>query len=90
MKMDFGNKCVIILAAGESKRMGTPKGLLDYQGAPFLQYQIKKIQEIPLANIIVVLGKDKEEYLEKIPNLNDCIVVTNPNPYRGIFSSIQS
>ncbi|MHA1197942.1 MAG: nucleotidyltransferase family protein [Candidatus Heimdallarchaeaceae archaeon] len=89
MKMDFGTKCVIILAAGESKRMGTPKGLLDYDGKPFLQNQIEKLQDIGLSNIVIVLGKDKEVYFEQVPLLKDFIVVTNPSPEKGIFSSIQ-
>ncbi len=89
MKMGFEKKCVIILAAGESKRMGSPKGLLDYEGEPFLQNQIEKLKEIGLSNFIIVLGKDLELYLEKVPLLKDCIIVTNPSPERGVFSSIQ-
>ena len=89
MKMDFEDKCVIILAAGKSKRMGTPKGLLDYDGKPFLQYQIEKLKEIGLSNFVIVLGRDMEVYLEKVPILKDCTIAINPSPERGVFSSIQ-
>ncbi|MCK5304670.1 MAG: NTP transferase domain-containing protein, partial [Candidatus Heimdallarchaeota archaeon] len=36
MNIDYRNFPVIILAAGDSKRMGEPKGLLNYRGKPFL------------------------------------------------------
>jgi len=88
MNSDFKSLPVIILAAGDSKRMGTPKGLLDFYGKPFLSCQIECMLEIGFIEIIVVLGKDKELYKENIPELNKCKVILNPEPERGQFSSI--
>lgn len=45
----------LILAAGESRRMGTPKALLDYQGETFLGRLIRLFSE-RCEPLIVVLG----------------------------------
>lgn len=89
MNLDFRTLPVIILAGGDSKRMGEPKGLLNYRGKPFLVHQIEQMSEIGLSEIIVVLGKDYRLYHEKVPELNGVEFTTNPSPDRGQFSSIQ-
>ena len=48
----------LLLAAGESERMGTPKALLEWHGQPLLSHQIQQIQKSRLSECIVVLGKD--------------------------------
>lgn len=89
MNVDFRTLPVIILAAGDSKRMGVPKGLLNYQGKPFLVHQIERLLEIGLSEIIVVLGKDYKLYTEKVPELERLKFTINPATERGQFSSIQ-
>ena len=88
MKSDFKTLPIIILAAGDSKRMGTPKGILDYYGKPFLSCQIECLLEIGFSEIFIILGKDKDLYQEKIPELKKFKVIINPNPERGQFSSL--
>ena len=80
---------VIILAAGESRRMGEIKGLLDYKGKPFLTYQLECLLEIGFWEILVVLGKDYRTFQKKVPKLKDLTATINPHPDRGQFSSIQ-
>ncbi|OYD14549.1 hypothetical protein CH330_08355 [candidate division WOR-3 bacterium JGI_Cruoil_03_51_56] len=48
----------VVLAAGESKRMGsvTPKVLLPINGRPLLSYTIDAVREAGLKRIIVVVG----------------------------------
>lgn len=89
MKINLKSLPVILLAAGESKRMGELKGLLDFKGKPFLAYQIGRLMEIGFQEIIVVLGKDYEIYQEKVLKLKEAISTINPDPERGQFSSIQ-
>jgi molybdenum cofactor cytidylyltransferase len=79
---------VIILAAGESQRMGKLKGLLDYMGKPFLSHQILCLKELGFSNIIVVLGKNYIQYREQIKELEDTKITINPNPEKGQFSSL--
>ena len=48
----------LLLAAGESERMGTPKALLEWRGQPLLSHQLQQIQRSRIRECIVVLGKD--------------------------------
>lgn len=47
----------IILAAGESRRMGVPKALLDYHGESFLDHLIGLLADV-CTPVVVVLGAD--------------------------------
>jgi molybdenum cofactor cytidylyltransferase len=89
MDINYKSLPVIVLAAGESRRMGEAKGLLDYKGKPFLSYQIEQLRELGFWEIIVVLGKEYELYQSKIAELKDIVITVNPDPERGQFSSIQ-
>jgi molybdenum cofactor cytidylyltransferase len=50
----------IILAAGESKRMGLPKMLLDVNGASMLDNVIRNVTGAEVDNTLVVLGAERE------------------------------
>ncbi|NPD87674.1 MAG: nucleotidyltransferase family protein [Asgard group archaeon] len=89
MSVNFKSLPVIILAAGDSQRMGEIKGLLDYKGKPFLAFQLEKLLEIGFWEIIVVLGNDYQIYQDKIPKLKNTVITINPSPEKGQFSSIQ-
>ncbi len=89
MNYDLKDFPVIILAAGDSTRTGIPKGLLDYNGTPFLSHQLLLLLDIGFKNLIVVLGKDAEQYKAEIRQLNHLTVCINTQPERGPFSSIQ-
>lgn len=57
---------LIILAAGNSKRMGFPKGLLDYHGKPWILEQISRFKCVKNPKVILVLGNDINVYFEQI------------------------
>ena len=48
----------VILAAGRSARMGTPKALLDFRGAPFIVRILEAFEALDLKTRVVVLGPD--------------------------------
>lgn len=50
----------LLLAAGDSERMGAPKVLLDWHGQPLLAHQLHQIQKSGLGECVVVLGRDFE------------------------------
>jgi molybdenum cofactor cytidylyltransferase len=50
----------VLLAAGESERMGAPKVLLDWHGQPLLHHQLHQVQKSDLDECVVVLGRDYE------------------------------
>jgi len=53
----------ILLAGGESTRMGTPKPLLEWGGQTLIEYQLAQLAEIPASPVVVVLGHRAHEVL---------------------------
>lgn len=53
----------VLLAGGESTRMGTPKPLLEWGGQTLIEYQLAQLAEIPASPIVVVLGHRAHEVL---------------------------
>lgn len=58
----------ILLAAGESTRMGQPKALLPWRGTTLLQSQIVELHGAALGPVIVVLGHHADELSPLIPS----------------------
>lgn len=83
------NTGIILLAAGNSSRMGSPKQLLMYHGKTFLERIIDTALEIFDPNhIVLVLGARHYEISSVIKNKNIHIVI-NENWKSGLASSIQ-
>jgi molybdenum cofactor cytidylyltransferase len=78
----------IILAAGASSRMGTPKALLDYRGETFLNRLIRVLGTV-CDPVIVALGYHADEIRAAAAHGNARFVV-NPDPSRGQLSSLQT
>ncbi len=76
----------IILAAGASSRMGSPKALLEYRGETFIQRLVRVLSAV-CDPLIVVLGYHAETLRPAIP---DATIVVNPAPERGQLSSLQT
>jgi molybdenum cofactor cytidylyltransferase len=76
----------LILAAGESRRMGRPKALLDYHGETFLD-RLTGLLAARCSPVIVVLGAAAEE-IRKASRGNATFVI-NPDYRRGQTSSLQ-
>ena len=77
----------IILAAGASSRMGTPKALLDYRGETFVG-RLMRVLGACSQPVIVVLGYHADVIRQRIPP--GAKVVINPDPGRGQLSSLQT
>ena len=78
----------IVLAAGMSTRMGTPKALLDWGGEPLLRYQVKQLQEGGVDEVVVVLGYRADEIHRQLRGLG-CRVVLNPQYQLGRAGSLR-
>jgi len=78
----------IILAAGESKRMGFPKPLLDFNSQKCLDLVINNCNSANLPTPIVVLGAD-HDLIIKGCKLNGCHVVFNVEYGSGQTSSLK-
>jgi CTP:molybdopterin cytidylyltransferase MocA len=77
----------VLLAAGASRRMGTPKALLEYRGETFLDRLIR-ITRVVCDPVIVVLGHQAEQIRGQIKR--SAYFVVNPDPVRGQLSSLQT
>jgi molybdenum cofactor cytidylyltransferase len=76
----------IILAAGASSRMGSPKALLDYRGETFIQRLVRVLSPV-CDPVIVVLGYHADALR---PAISNATIVINQNPERGQLSSLQT
>ncbi len=77
----------IILAAGESKRMGRPKALLRIGKQTFIRRIIAALNHPAITRIVVVLGAHADDVREEIKDLNVTVVV-NHDYLRGQLSSL--
>lgn len=53
----------ILLAGGESTRMGVPKPLLEWGGYTLIEYQLAQLKGPPLDRVVVVLGHRADDAL---------------------------
>jgi molybdenum cofactor cytidylyltransferase len=77
----------VVLAAGESSRMGRPKALLPIDGVRFIEKIVSSLQSTKVGKILVVLGHNAEEMRQKIADLPVLIVVNNEYK-KGQLSSL--
>jgi len=78
----------MILAAGESKRMGKPKLLLPFGEKTIIETIIDSVIQSKLDDVLVVLGAHREKIEKKIKDFSIKIVV-NPNFKNDMLSSVQ-
>src|SRR4030042_4660634 len=78
----------IVIAAGESKRMGRTKQLLPWQGKVLLQHALDAILGSEVDEVILVLGCEAERILEQV-DTRKIKVVINPDYAQGMITSIQ-
>lgn len=79
----------VILSGGASRRMGSPKALLAYQGRPFLEHLLEVTNHPKIGVRRVVLGPHAEP-IERAVTLEPEEVVYNEHWEKGQLSSIQA
>ena len=89
--------CAVILAAGESTRMGRDKALLSWPtasgdsssiGQTFLSAAIRALE--PFSEMVIVVAGKNEANLAPSVYAAGATLVRNPAPERGQFSSLQT
>ena len=80
----------ILLAAGESSRMGQLKALLLWRGRPLLEHQVIAMQEGGADRVVVVLGHRAAELRPMLEGLDGVDWVLNPDYLQGKTTSIKA
>ena len=78
----------VILAAGDSSRMGFPKQLAEYKGKTILETVIDTVDK-NFSETLVVLGHENDTITEKL-DFKESTILINENWEEGIVSSIRT
>lgn len=79
---------IVILAGGESRKLGTPKQLVEFKGKSLLRNAVEVALQVANKNVIVVLGARAEEIHDEIRDL-PVKTVTNYAWKDGISTSLK-
>lgn len=78
----------ILLAGGESTRMGVPKPLLEWGGYTIIEYQLAQLKGPPVDRVVVVLGHRADEVLPYVRSAG-ALAVVNELYAEGRASSLR-
>ncbi|HUN81411.1 MAG TPA: nucleotidyltransferase family protein [Phycisphaerae bacterium] len=79
----------MVLAAGQSRRMGTSKQLLAYRGSTFIETVLQAVLDSSVDGLIVVANQDVGDYLrDRLPDEN-CSLVVNSEADSPMIRSVQ-
>ncbi len=79
----------ILLAAGESRRMGFPKPMLRVEDETFLQRSARMMLEC-VSRLVIVLGAHAEKIRPAVPIDSRVVTVLNSDFHLGQLSSLQA
>ncbi len=78
----------ILLAAGNSSRMGEPKALLDFKGSTFIDTILNHLYQSGCDPVMSILGS-AGDMICKCTNVNQYECYSNPAPEKGMLSSLK-
>jgi molybdenum cofactor cytidylyltransferase len=84
------NAVGILLAAGESSRMGRPKALLPWRGTTLVEYQMNSLLQGGCDKVIVVTGKYDVEMAPLLKDRQNVIRAYNPKFLEGKTTSVKA
>ena len=79
----------IVLAAGESTRMGTQKLLLPYAGSTVIEEIVDRVLRSDVDTCVVVTGHEPERVREQL-GARDVLFAQNDNYREGMLSSVRA
>ena len=80
----------ILLAAGESTRMGRLKALLPWQDLTLVEYQILSLQRAGVGEVVLVVGHRGDEVAAPVKGKPGVKAVTNPDYRQGKATSVKT
>ena len=78
----------IVLAAGESRSMGSPKMLLPYNDATVIEQLVNNLLDADIDRVVVVLGANREDIM-KVTRSYDVFHCYNEDYKGGMLSSVK-
>jgi len=88
MNYTVEHTAVVILAAGKSSRMGTPKQLITYKRKSLLRHAVESALETVMRPVIVVLGAHTNAVKKEMEGLN-VELIENREWEEGMASSLR-
>ncbi|MFI5283908.1 MAG: NTP transferase domain-containing protein [Candidatus Dormibacterales bacterium] len=79
----------LVLAAGSSRRLGSPKQLLLLEGRPLLELVVDKVNSSRLDDVLVVLGASADEIRARV-NFGRARTLVNADHATGMASSLRA
>ncbi len=80
----------LLLAAGESARMGRPKALLPWQGGTLVEFQIEQLLAGGMERVVLVLGHEAEAVRLVASPLARTAIIFNQDYATGKTSSVRA
>lgn len=84
----IGKSAIVILAAGTSSRLGSPKQLLSFKGKNLLRHSVDAALETGCQSVFVILGANIDIIRKELKD-KPVIIVENTGWQEGIASSIR-
>lgn len=81
-------RAVVVLAAGQSSRMGEHKLLLPLQGKALVCHAVETALEADIGEVFVVLGREANQVADALSDL-PCTFLMNPKFQSGMGSSFR-
>ncbi len=79
----------IVLAAGSSRRMGSPKQLLGLKGKTLLEHTLANVREAEVEEVVLVLGASADEIRSRVAS-DDLKIVVNAGHEQGMGTSLRT
>lgn len=80
----------ILLAAGESSRMGRLKALLPWRSTTLLEYQLHALLEAGVSQVLVVLGHEAKLLKPVVDSVDGASWTLNPDYLQGKTTSLKA
>ena len=80
----------ILLAAGESRRMGQLKALLPWRDTTLLQHQLNSLLDAGVRHVVVVLGHDADRLKPVVDPVDRASWTVNPDYLQGKTTSLKA
>ena len=80
--------CAVVLAAGESRRMGAQKLLLPFGGVTVIEHIVDQLLNSAIDKVFVITGHEGDRIADQISK-RAVSVVKNPDYQKGMLSSVR-